>query len=101
MIFSILTPLLLLPLAAANGIHRLKLKKLPPTIGNIDLESAYLAGKYGGRTDAYNQVPLLGSGRNGRVDRPCHNEDELRMNGGHSVPLTSKPPNTYTEFITD
>jgi saccharopepsin len=96
MILSTLAPLLLLPFAAAaDGVHRLKLKKLPPTSSNPDLESAYLAEKYG---VAQSQTPLMGSGGSGRkvrLGRPGQDEDELfwtqelLTKGGHGVPLSS------------
>ena len=88
--------LLLLPFVAAD-VHKLKLKKLQPTVQNPALETAYLAEKYG----AYGQVPMMGaggSGRNIRLTRPSHNElgqelvwtqEEFNVDGGHSVPLSS------------
>ncbi|PCH41020.1 endopeptidase [Wolfiporia cocos MD-104 SS10] len=90
-------PLLLLPFAAAaDGVHKLKLKKLAPTISNPALESAYLAEKYGGQV----QLPLMGAGgagRNFNLDRPTHRDgeelfwtqDEFNAEAGHSVPLTN------------
>lgn len=99
MIFTSITPLVLglLPFvnAAENGIHRLKLKKIPLTTSNPTLESAHLAQKYGAH--AIGQQPLMGSGGQGRfVDRPAKgvNGEDLfwtqdDLNGGHGVPLTS------------
>lgn len=98
MFLSRLAPLLLLiPFVAAEGVHKLKLKKVQPTAQNPVLETAYLAEKYGG----YSQVPMMGaggSGRNIRLTRPTHNENgeelvytqnEFNADGGHSVPLSS------------
>lgn len=96
MIFTTLAPLLLsaLPLAAAGGVHKMKLKKLPPsTASNPALESAYLAEKYGGL-----QAPMMGSGGAGRkmrFARPDRKDDDLYWTqealtkGGHGVPLSS------------
>ena len=96
MLLSRLAPLVLLPFAAANGVHKLKLKKLPPASSNPAMESAYLAEKYGGRS----QVPLMGSGigRDVRISRPSVHDgeelfwiqDEFNLEGGHNVPLSSK-----------
>ncbi|KAL4241985.1 peptidase A1 family protein [Abortiporus biennis] len=94
MFLSCLAPLLIIPLAAAEGIQRLKLHKLPPSAGNPALESAYLADKY------ESQLPILGAGGVGRklrLSRPTHQDgeelfwtqDEFNANGGHSVPLTN------------
>lgn len=101
MILSKLSPFLLLPLVAAEGVHRLKLQKFPRSVNDINghLESAYLAEKYGGRLpQSVGQVPLAGSGGYGRkmrIGRPGQEDDGLFWtqevaNGGHSVPLTSK-----------
>lgn len=90
MMFSTLTPFLLalLPLVSAD-VHRLKLKKLAPATSNPDLESLYLAEKYGGGLQP--QLPLKGSRR---IGRPSRKNDELfwtqeEAKGGHSVPLSS------------
>lgn len=100
MFFAKFAPLLLLPYAAsAAGVHKLRLKKLPQTLSNQHLETAYLAEKYGAQPPA--QMPLLGSkdtGRRMRFSHPGHDDDdlfwtqeeEILANGGHSVPLTSK-----------
>jgi len=88
-----LFPLLLalLPFVTANRVHKLQLHKIPPVAANAELESAYLAEKYGSR-----QLPLLGSGGSGRrMQRPTmRNGEQLlwtqeHINGGHPVPLTS------------
>ena len=73
MLLSALSPLLVLPLVSA-GVHKFKLQKLPPADSNPSLESAYLAEKYGGRS----QVPLMGSGigRNVRLSRPSVQDGE-------------------------
>ncbi|KAI9001009.1 endopeptidase [Trametes punicea] len=94
MLLSRIAPLVLLPLVAADGVHKLKLKKLAPAATNHALESAYLAEKYGGRS----QVPLgAGIGRNVRLSRPLvqdgeelfWTQDEFATDGGHSVPLSN------------
>lgn len=96
MILSRLAPILLLPFVAAEGVHKLKLKKLPPTSSNPALESAYLSEKYGG---SQFQTPLMGSGGSGRkvrIARPGQDDDELfwtqdlLSKGGHGVPLSSE-----------
>ena len=96
MLLSRLAPLVLLPFAAAEGVHKLKLKKLAPAASNPALESAYLAEKYGG----FAQTPLVGSsiGRNVRLARPTvkdgeelfWTQDEFTAEGGHNVPLSSE-----------
>jgi saccharopepsin len=94
-----LAPLLFLPFAAAaDGIHRLKLQKLPPTTNNPSLESAYLAEKYG--LQSTSQVPLMGVGGAGRrISRPSQMDGkelfwtQEAVMGGHGVPLTSAYPN--------
>ncbi|EMD40732.1 hypothetical protein CERSUDRAFT_44393 [Gelatoporia subvermispora B] len=100
-------PLLLLPLVAADGVHRLKLHKVPPTTSNPALESAYLAEKYGGQA----QSPLMGAGgygRNVRLGRPTHQDGEelfwtqedLVTEGGHTVPLSNFMNAQYFAEIT-
>ena len=86
--------LALLPFVAASGGHRLKLQKIPSAASNPDLESAYLAEKYGALSQA--QFPLIGAGGSGRrVQRPStRNGEQLywtqdEIKGGHGVPLTS------------
>lgn len=97
MIFSVLSPLLLLPFVSAAGVHRLKLQKLQLQNHNPVLETAYLSEKYGG----LQQTPLMGAGGAGRqlrVNRPSKNEDgddllwtqEMIFGGGHNVPLSSR-----------
>ncbi|KAK0491075.1 aspartic peptidase A1 [Armillaria novae-zelandiae] len=89
------TLLALLPIVSAtDGVHRLKLKKLPPTVNNPELESLYLAEKYG--VPVHPQMPLMGAGGAGRrVDSaPSQKDGELfwtqeMINGGHGVPLTN------------
>lgn len=100
MILSALTPLLLLPFfsTAEAGVHRLKLHKLPRVANHRDLETAYLAEKYG----VQGQTPLMGAGGAGRqlrMDKPAFNEEgeellwtqhQQQLNkGGHGVPLSS------------
>lgn len=97
MILSRLAPLFLIPLVAAEGVHRLKLKKIPPATSDPALESLYLSQKYGGQY----QTPMMGAGgvgRNVRLGRPTHQDGEelfwtqdgLKTEGGHNVPLSSK-----------
>lgn len=97
MILSTLAPFLLLSFVAADGVHRMKLKKIPLTNSNPSLEVAYLAEKYGayGRS----QTPLMGlggSGRNVRLGRPSGQEDDglfwtqEQLKDGHHVPLSSR-----------
>lgn len=92
MVSSLLISLLLLPFAnAADGIHRMKLKKAPQTAPGSAEEAALLAQKYGG------QLPLAGAGGFGRkfASPPSdRNGDlvwtqEINPNGGHGVPLSS------------
>ena len=96
MLLSAVAPLLLLPYAAAAGVHKLKLQKLDTAPVNPSLESAYLAEKYGAQTPS--QMPLLGSGGQGRRldSRPAGDDlywtQEEAINGGHNIPLTSSPP---------
>ncbi|KAH9938150.1 aspartic peptidase A1 [Fomitopsis serialis] len=102
-------PLLLLPLAAAaGGIHKLKLNKIPRTPSSPELEAAYLAEKYGGNQQ---QQPIFGAGgvgRNVRLARPTHSEDgeellwtqEDVLQGGHSVPLSNYLNAQYFAEIT-
>jgi saccharopepsin len=92
MYLSAIAPLLLLPYAAAAGVHKLKLKKLDNGPINPSLESLYLAEKYGYRPST--QMPLLGSGGQGRrLESPPASDDlywtQETINGGHNVPLTS------------
>jgi len=95
MILSTLAPLLLLPFVAADGVHRMKLKKLPLTASNPSLEAAYLAEKYG--AIGQSQTPLMGSGgsgRNVRLGRPGQKDDGLfwtqdEVKDGHGVPLSN------------
>jgi saccharopepsin len=95
MFLSTLAPLLLLPFAVANGVHRLKLKKLPISTNNHPShEIAYLAEKYGAQS--YSQVPLMGAGGAGRrVSCPSNKAGkdlfwtQAESQGGHNVPLSS------------
>ncbi|KAJ2936937.1 hypothetical protein H1R20_g173, partial [Candolleomyces eurysporus] len=85
MILSALAPLALslLPLSSAQGVHKLKLHKLPPTEGSPVLETAYLAEKYG----AQNQV-MLGAGSTGRRLHSPNGEQmfytQEQLKGGHN-----------------
>ncbi|KDR83702.1 hypothetical protein GALMADRAFT_262074 [Galerina marginata CBS 339.88] len=103
----ILSPifLALLPFVAASGIHKLKLHKLPPAASNPELESAYLAEKYGAPLQA--QFPLMGAGGSGRrVQRPTMKGNEQLywtqedLKGGHGVPLTNFMNAQYFTEIT-
>ncbi|KAH9853472.1 aspartic peptidase A1 [Lenzites betulinus] len=105
MLFSTLAPIALLPFVAADGVHRLKLQKLAPAASNPELESAYLAEKYGGGS----QVTLgAGIGRNVRVSRPTvkdgeelfWTQDEFSAEGGHNVPLSNFMNAQYFSEIT-
>lgn len=84
-------PLLLALLPLVSGeIHRLKLQKLPAAVGNPDLESLYLAEKYGAPPQA--QKPILNAGRFSRPsiingEQTFWTQEDLK--GGHKVPLTS------------
>ena len=104
MFLSRLAPLLIIPLVAAEGVHRLKLKKIPPAASNPALETAYLAQKYGAQV----QTPMMGSGgygRNIRIGRPTYQDGkdlfwtqkEIDMEGGHRVPLTSESYHVDTQ----
>jgi saccharopepsin len=97
MILTTLAPLLLLPLATADRVHRLKLNKLQPVSFNPAFESAHLAEKYGTQSPQLQQ-PLMGAGGAGRrvpINRPGEaGGDDLfwtqeLMKGGHGVPLSS------------
>jgi saccharopepsin len=85
--------LALLPFVTAS-LHRIKLQKLPPALNNPELESAYLAEKYGVPSQV--QMPLLGLGGSGRRVATNGKEQLLwtqeEIKGGHSVPLTSLLP---------
>ncbi|KAF8076439.1 aspartic peptidase A1 [Lyophyllum atratum] len=104
MIFTSYTPLALalLPFVSA-GVHKLKLKKLPPTSSNPALESAYLAEKYGAQL----QAPLMGAGGSGRrVSRPTSKDGEQlfwtqeTVKGGHPVALNNFMNAQYYSEIT-
>ncbi|KAF8165308.1 aspartic peptidase A1 [Crassisporium funariophilum] len=84
--------LALLPFAAADRIHRLKLQKLSSAASNPELESAYLAEKYGAPPQA--QLPLMGAGGSGRRvgqpnDQLFWTQDKGKDGHGHGVPLTN------------
>ncbi len=104
MYLSAIAPLLLLPYAAAAGVHKLKLKKLDNGPINPPLESLYLAEKYGYRPPT--QMPLLGSGGQGRrLGSPPVSDDlywtQEIVNGGHNVPLTSLLPSSFSTLVTN
>ncbi len=102
MYLSAFAPLLLLPYAAAAGVHKLKLKKLDNGPINPSLESLYLAEKYGYHS---NQMPLLGSGGQGRRLGSPPSDDlywtQEVINGGHNVPLTSSLPFSFPRPLTN
>ncbi|KAK2466242.1 hypothetical protein APHAL10511_001884 [Amanita phalloides] len=88
MIFSPLV-LALLPLAGAK-VHKLKLNKLPSVVPNPQLETAYLAEKYGAQL----QTPILGAGGAGRHLQFDQNGEQIywtqeEIQGGHNVPLNN------------
>ena len=94
MFLSTLAPLLILPFIAAEGVHKLKLKKMPTTANEYapDHEVMYLTQKYGG------QVPILGAGGAGRrvPVRPAESDlywtqdQQEILKDGHGVPLSSR-----------
>jgi len=106
----IISPLFLalIPFASvAARVHHLKLQKLPPSVANPQLESAYLAEKYGA-PQPESQMPLMGAGGAGRrFDRPSHDGEETLFwtqqqqgDSGHSVPLTNFMNAQYYTEIT-
>ncbi|KXN89622.1 Vacuolar aspartic protease [Leucoagaricus sp. SymC.cos] len=85
-----------LPFFTAEAkVHKFKLHKLAPAANNPELESAWLAEKYGAPSQA--QLPLMGAGGSGRrISRPALKDDEPlfwtqeeHINGGHSAPLSN------------
>jgi len=103
MFLPAIASLLLLPYAAAAGVHKLKLKKLDTAAAvNPSLEGAYLAEKYGAQTPA--QMPLMGSGGQGRHldSRPLRDDlywtQEDIINGGYPVPLSSSRPLSFSSL---
>ena len=98
--------LTLLPFVCANRIHKLKLHKTPSVATNTELESAYLAEKYGALQ--VGQLPILGAGGSGRrTKRPTMRDGEQllwtqeQFNGGHQVPLSSKHFFLLFRFLID
>jgi saccharopepsin len=90
MILSRLAPfLLVLPFAAAGGVHKLKLQKVQQTTPDPVSESTYLSEKYGA---AQPQVPMSGF-RNVRLGRPATGDDlywtQDSLKGPHNVPLSN------------
>ncbi|PFH52760.1 hypothetical protein AMATHDRAFT_1807 [Amanita thiersii Skay4041] len=88
----IISPLLisLLPFAAAS-VHKFKLHKITPVANNPQLETAYLAEKYG---SSQPQFPLMGAGGAGRRLQQDNNGEQLfwtqeQITGGHNVPLNN------------
>lgn len=76
-------------------IHRVKLNKVPPNVGNPELEALHLAEKYG---VPQRQAPLAGFGGAGRP--PRQGDDDLfwtqeMTKGGHSLPLSSAFPSFF------
>jgi saccharopepsin len=107
MIFSSLAPLALslLPLADASRVHKLKLHKVPPVSNSPELETAYLAEKYGALNQV--QLPLMGLGGSGRrLSRPDTRKGEQLLwtqeavKGGHNVPLSNFMNAQYFAEIT-
>ncbi|KAJ3789132.1 aspartic peptidase domain-containing protein [Lentinula aff. detonsa] len=97
-LFSVTTATLLsLPFAYAD-VHRVKLNKVQPALGNPELEALHLAEKYGSP-----QRPLAGFGGAGRPLR--QGEDDLfwtqeMIKGGHSLPLSNYMNAQYFAPIT-
>ncbi|KIL70023.1 hypothetical protein M378DRAFT_68030 [Amanita muscaria Koide BX008] len=90
MIISALV-LCLLPFTSGK-VHKLKLQKIPPVAYNNQLETAYLAEKYGSVSPV--QLPLMGAGGSGRHLQFDNKGEELywtqeQITGGHGVPLTN------------
>lgn len=102
MISAAILSLLLLPFVdASDGVHRMKLKKLPQAAPGSVEEAALLAQKYGG------QVPLAGAGGAGRkFASPKSDNDDLFWtqnivsSGGHGVPLSSASHFSLHRIIT-
>jgi saccharopepsin len=99
----VLSSLLLAPFVhAADGVHRMKLNKMPRTAPGSAEEAALLAHKYGG------QVPLAGVGGLGRklANPPTAGDDQMFWtqdivaNGGHGVPLSNYMNAQYYADIT-
>ncbi|KAE9410560.1 endopeptidase [Gymnopus androsaceus JB14] len=91
--------LLSIPFASAE-VHRLKLNKLAPALGNPELETLHLAEKYGA---PQRQAPLAGAGGSGR--RLKQGDDDLfwtqeQIKGGHSLPLSNYMNAQYFAPIT-
>jgi saccharopepsin len=90
--------LLSLPFTSAE-IHRLKLNKVPLSLGNPELETLHLAEKYGA---PQRQAPLAGFGGSGRPMRM--GDDDLfwtqeELKGGHSLPLSSTLPPIFLSYF--
>ena len=89
--------LVLLPLTAAE-VARLKLHKIPQVSQNPDLETAYLASKYG---VARPQSPLMGASGFGRRLRVGNQGEDFfwtqdgAKKSGYTVPLTSTSVRLY------
>lgn len=89
-----LSVLLLVPLVAAGGVHKLKLKKFAPAAFDPSLEGQFLAHKYGAPSSQ--QLPLIGAGGSGRrIPSLGDSKDLVWAQGGHPVPLSSKPFRNY------
>jgi len=79
---------LAIPFVSAE-VHKLKLNKVAPALGNPELETLHLAEKYG---VPQRQAPLAGAGGSGR--RLRQGDDDLfwtqdELKGGHSLPLSN------------
>jgi saccharopepsin len=85
--------LLLIPLVAASGVHKLKLKKITPVSIDPSLEGQFLSQKYAAQS--LSQLPLMGAGGAGRRFPPTQQEGQDLYwtqeypHDGHRVPLTS------------
>lgn len=81
-------------------VHKLKLRKLPaPQSADLidhSLELAHLARKYGV------QAPMIADSFSGRrsQDGVMYTQD-LRTDGGHKLPLGSKPRGTYARHAVE
>ncbi|KAF8639980.1 hypothetical protein AX17_001226 [Amanita inopinata Kibby_2008] len=100
----ILSPLVLSLLPLVSGkVHKFKLHKIPPVANNPQLETAYLAEKYGSLSQL--QLPLMGSGGTGRRLSMDKNGEPLfwtqeQVNSGHGVPLSNFMNAQYFTEIT-
>ncbi|KAJ4478154.1 aspartic peptidase A1 [Lentinula aciculospora] len=91
--------LISLPFASAE-VHRVKLNKVPPALGNPEFEALHLAEKYGA---PQRQAPLAGFGGAGRPLRQGNDDlfwSQELIKGGHSLPLSNYMNAQYFAPIT-